>query len=234
MVDLSAEMAELWASLGSPPPGRACAIQFVAARRGEGTSTIARELAWFVAKRTGRKVWLVDLDVFTGPQYEVLAGDAKRYGAMGPAVAASPDDSIFLTVQPPQPGRDGHPVPDARYVVAHAVEGARLWVTRFRREVLKGGQAVHYGAQRRILERAAPLRRRDHRRQPLRRPLPGGPDPWPLPMDQTVLVVAADQPDISGPAQLRDAIASAGGRCGGLFFNRAQVRAPGFLKRFLP
>lgn len=233
MVDLSAEMAELWASLGSPPPGRACAIQFVAARRGEGTSTIARELAWFVARRTGRKVWLVDLDVFAGPQYETLAGDPKRYGAIGPAVAASPDDSIFLTVQPPQAGRDGAPIPDARYVVAHAVEGARLWVTRFRREVLKGGQAVHmtpsaeyWNALRRFADVIIVDSPSSDRSQAALTVAPA--------MDQTVLVVAADQPDVSGPAQLRDAIASAGGRCGGLFFNRAKVRAPSFVRRFLP
>ena len=45
MVDLSAEMAELWASLGGTSLGRARAVQFVAARRGEGVSTVAREFA---------------------------------------------------------------------------------------------------------------------------------------------------------------------------------------------
>ncbi|HRD28578.1 MAG TPA: sugar kinase, partial [Caulobacter sp.] len=64
MVDLSAEMAELWASLGGTSPGRARAVQFVAARRGEGTSTVAREFAAYAASRAGRTVWLVDLDLF--------------------------------------------------------------------------------------------------------------------------------------------------------------------------
>ncbi len=49
-VDLSAEMSELWASLGAPTGGRVRVIQFVAARRGEGTSTVALELAAFAAR----------------------------------------------------------------------------------------------------------------------------------------------------------------------------------------
>ena len=55
MVDLNTEMADLWASLGTPAPGRARAVQFVAARRGEGTSTVAREFARFAARRAGRE-----------------------------------------------------------------------------------------------------------------------------------------------------------------------------------
>jgi hypothetical protein len=54
MIDLSAEMAGLWASLGAPAGGAGRVIQFVAARRGEGTATVARELAGFVARRAGR------------------------------------------------------------------------------------------------------------------------------------------------------------------------------------
>jgi len=53
MVDLNAEMAELWASLGAPAAGRARVIQVAAARRGEGASTVARELAFFAARRAG-------------------------------------------------------------------------------------------------------------------------------------------------------------------------------------
>ncbi|MDD3836297.1 MAG: sugar kinase, partial [Phenylobacterium sp.] len=61
MVDLSAEMAGLWASLGAPAAGAGRIVQFIAARRGEGASTVAREFAHFAARRAGRSVWLVDL-----------------------------------------------------------------------------------------------------------------------------------------------------------------------------
>ena len=52
-------------------------------------------------------------------------------------------------------------------------------------------------------------------------------------MDQTVLVVAADEADVRAPAKLRDAINAAGGHVAGLFFNRGTVERPGFLKAFL-
>ncbi len=53
-------------------------------------------------------------------------------------------------------------------------------------------------------------------------------------VDATVLVVAAEGQDTRGPAALRDAIEQAGGRCAGLFFNRASIEPPAFLKAILP
>ena len=117
MVDLNVEMGELWASLGAPAPGRPRAIQFVAARRGEGTSTVAREFARFAAKRAGRRVWLVDLDLFSSPQAAAIAGDPERYGQLGAAVSASPDGSAFFTVQPPLKGADGFNLIDDNHLV---------------------------------------------------------------------------------------------------------------------
>ena len=53
-------------------------------------------------------------------------------------------------------------------------------------------------------------------------------------VDDMVLVVAADEPDVRAPAILRDAIAEAGGHCSGLFFNRQTVATPGFIRAILP
>jgi Mrp family chromosome partitioning ATPase len=53
-------------------------------------------------------------------------------------------------------------------------------------------------------------------------------------MDQTLLVVSAEQADVRAPAQLRDALAVSGGHVAGVFFNRQTVEAPGFLKALLP
>ncbi len=233
MVDMNVEMGELWASLGAPAPGRPRVIQFVAARRGEGTSTVAREFARFAARRAGRKVWLVDLDLFASPQAAAIAADPERYGQLGAAVSASPDGSAFFTVQPPQQAPDGSTWPDARYLVAHAVGENRWWVTRFRNDALRGRQAVHilpsgdyWAALRKyadIIVVDAPAADRSQ----------AGVTVAPY-MDQTILVVAADQPDVRAPSLLRDAINAAGGRCAGLFFNRAEVKAPGFLKAILP
>ncbi|WP_421738386.1 sugar kinase [Caulobacter sp.] len=233
MVDLNAEMAELWSSLGAPAPGRPHVIQVVAARRGEGVSTVARELARFTSNRAGRKTWLVDMDLATSAQYQAMAADPERFGRLGPAVAASPDDSAFFTVQPPAPKPDGGVWPDARYLSAHSVGGARLWVTRFNRDALRGRQKVHvipgaeyWSALRRHAEIVivdSPSTDRSQSALTVAHH-----------MDQSILVVSAQQPDVRPPAQLRDALAAAGGRCAGLFFNQASVQAPAFLRAILP
>lgn len=233
MVDLSAEVAELWGSLGPPAPGRARTVQFVSARRGEGASTVAREFANFAARRAGRTVWLVDLDLFGSPQHAAIAADPQAYGYLGAPVSASPEGTAFFTVRPPTRMPDGSDAPDARFLVAQPVGESRFWVTRFRADVLKGQQAVHIMPSAdywQALKRYADLIVVDgpsaDRSQSAVTVAPY--------MDQTVIVVAADQPDVRAPAQLRDAISDAGGRPAGVFFNRAQVNTPGFLKAILP
>ncbi len=233
MVDLSGEMGGLWATLGAPAPGRARIVQFTAARQGEGTSTVAREFARFAARRAGKTVWLIDLDLQASPQHAAIDADPAHYGPLGKASSASPDGSSFLTVQPPQKTAEGQVIPDARYIAAHQVGEARWWVTRFRREVLKGRQTVHilpgadyWNSLRKhadLIVIDAPAADRSQAALTVA--------PF---IDQTVLVVAADQPDVRAPARLRDAITTAGGRVAGVFFNRAMVEPPGFLRRILP
>ena len=233
MVDLTAEMAQLLASLGPARPGQARVVQFVAATSGEGTSTVARELARFAAGRARRPVWLIDLDLMNAPQYTAVAADPARYGALGRATAASPDGSAFFTVQPPTQGADGKSWRDSRYLIAHPVGGANFWVTRFRREALIGEQSVHvmptgdyWNALRKHAELVvidAPAAERSRVAMTIA--------PF---VDFTILVVAADGGDASAPAALRDALQAAGGQCAGIFFNRARVETPAFLKAFLP
>jgi hypothetical protein len=52
--------------------------------------------------------------------------------------------------------------------------------------------------------------------------------------DATVLVVAADAGDARAPGVLKSALAAAGGRTAGLFFNRVEIEPPKFLKGVLP
>ncbi len=233
MTDLSAEMADLWAALGAPATGRARIVQVVSARAGEGTSTVARELAFFAARRAGRSVWLVDMDLLNAPQHATLARDPDRYGALGEAAAASPDGSMFFTVRPQAKAADGQPVADARFLGAHQVGDHRWWVTRFRREALRDGQGVHIlpsGDYWTALRRYADLIVVDapsaDRSQAAFTVAPF--------MDQTVMVVAADETDVIAPARVRDALGAAGGTVAGVFFNRATVATPSFLRRFLP
>jgi Mrp family chromosome partitioning ATPase len=229
MVDLSAEMAELWASMGLSAAGRARVVEFIGASGGEGTSTVAREFALHAAHVEGRRVWLVDLDLMGQSQAEALSADPIRHGEIGAGAAATPDGSMFFTVQPPLKRPDGRPWPDSRYVRAHAVGGAGLWVTHFRRDALRGRQAVHvlpapeyWNALRRhadLIVVDAPAAERSHAG------LTVAPN-----MDAVVLVVAADHADTRAPVYLRDAVAEAGGHCAGVFVNRVRVAPPRFLR----
>ncbi|HEX7760162.1 MAG TPA: sugar kinase [Caulobacteraceae bacterium] len=233
MVDLNAEMAELWGTLGAPTPGRARAIQFVGATAGEGTSTVAREFAFHAAARRGHRVWLVDLDLFGSPQIVEFSADLPRFGPLGPPAAASPDGSCFFTVQPPLKRPDGRSWPASRYLFAHAVGVTSLWVTGFRRDALKGRQTVH------ILPTGdywTALRRHSDLIVVDAPPTDRSPAALTVAqfMDDTVLVVSADQADVRAPARLRDSINNAGGACAGLFFNRTSVEPPAFLKRMRP
>jgi Mrp family chromosome partitioning ATPase len=233
MVDLSSEMAQLWGAVKAPPKGHARVIQFAAARGGEGTSTVAREFARYASTRVKRPVWLVDLDLMDSPQNDAIAAQSGRYGPLGRETAASPDGSAFFTVRPPSHGPDGKAVADAHYLVAYPVGGPRLWVTRFRRELLQAGQSAelltkadYWNALRRhadVIVVDAPAADRSGAALSVARF-----------MDFSVLVVAADQGDATAPAALKTAIIGVGGKVAGLMFNRAAVAPPGFLRKLLP
>ena len=228
-MDLSAEMAELWESLGAPPAGRPLAIEFIAARDGEGVSTVARELALHLARWERRRVWLIDLDLMGQSQAQAIADGGDRFGALGQAAQASPDGSMFFTVQPPLARPDGRPWPDTRYIGAHAVGGAGFWVTRFRREALKAHQGVHVTptpAYWSALKKHADVVVVD---APAVSRSQAGLTVAPF-MDQVVLVVAADETDHRAPVQLRDDLEAAGAHCAGVFVNRVRIVAPDFLK----
>ncbi len=230
-VDLSDEMASLADRLAPPRKGAGRVVQFVAARRGEGTSTVAREFARAAARRGEGPVWLVELDVLSGAQFDALACEPAAYGELGDAARASPDDSAFVEVDPPSRRPDGRPWPDAAYLAAYPVGGADFWVVRLRREALTEGQEVRLSGAPdywRALRRHAawvvidaPAGERS-RAAALVAPH----------MDATLLVVAADDADAGETARLRDGIEAAGGRCGGIVLNRAAEPPPRFLRAF--
>jgi len=232
MVDLTSEMQQLWASLRAPPKGQGRAIQFIAARGGEGTSTVAREFARYAVSHVRRAVWLVDLDLMHSPQNDAIAAQSGRYGQLGRQTAASPDGSTFFTVRPASRGADGRPASDAQFLIAYPVGGPRFWVTRFRRELLRARQSVHIlskGDYWNALRRHVDLIVVD---SPAADRSNAGLTVSPF-MDFSVLVVAADQGDAAAPSALKDSIVAAGGRCAGLVFNRASARPPAFFRKIL-
>ncbi|NEX91556.1 CpsD/CapB family tyrosine-protein kinase [Caulobacter sp. 17J65-9] len=233
MVDLTAEMAALWAALarvrGAGADGRV--IQFVAARQGEGTSTVAREFARMAAVRARRPVWLVDADLENPSQLDAVCAEPERFGRVGPPASATPDQSIFYAVRPPIRSRNGVPVADRRLTVARSALGGRLWVSRFSIELVPPGRrakvlsdGAYWSALRRHADTVVidcPAGDRAETAEVLA----------PV-VDATVLVVAADDTDAREASALKTRIEEAGGRCIGLVFNRAQVQTPKFLRRF--
>jgi hypothetical protein len=216
--DLSLEAAGLWSSLEVGAPSRI--IQVTAARRGEGASTIARALAQHAARKLGRSVWLVDLDLANSAQYAALLGDLRRYGELSGPMRGSPDGSAFFRLEPPAFGATGQQVADGDYLLAHRIGVARWWVTRFMRERLTGRQAArieptadYWSALRRhadvVIVDGPPA-------EASGAALAVAPF-----MDQIVLVVSAEEPTLQTPARYRDALSSAGGPLAGLFVNRA-------------
>lgn len=234
MVDLTSEMAALWSALarlrGPGPEGRV--LQFVAARQGEGASTVAREFARMAAVRARRPVWLVDADLENPSQLDAVSGEPERFGRIGPPSSCTPDGSTFYAVRPPIRSRNGVPVADRRLTVARPALGGRLWITRFSVELLPPGRRprvlpddAYWTALRNHADTVVidcPAADRSDTAEILA----------PL-VDATVLVVAAEDTEARHAGALKARIEAAGGRCAGLVFNRAQVRTPKFLRRFV-
>lgn len=223
MVDLTNEMAELWAALGPVPTMQGRVLQFVSARTGEGTSTIAREFARLAAVRARKPAWLIDADLYDQSQLSAVAMQADRFGPVQGQASASPDGSSFFTLYPPIKDRNGRPMADGRLLHARAVLGGRLWVTRLRSEAMHAAQRAqflgtpaYWEAMRRhsdyIIIDSPAADRSDAA-------LTLAPH-----VDATVLVVAADEQDVGEPAALRDALEAADGFVAGMVFNRAPER----------
>lgn len=230
MVDLTSEMAGLWAALGPAPAHRGRVIQFACSTTGEGTSTVAREFARLAAVRARKPAWLIDADLIQQGQQEAVAAEPERFGRLGPSAAASPDGSVFYVVTPPVLGRDNKPVAPSRLMTARACLGGRLWVTRFRAEGLRSGQRAeplpdprYWDSMRKhgdtiIID--APAADRNDVALTLA--------PY---VDATVLVVSAGSTPANEPVTLRDEIEAVGGRIAGIVVNRSTYKAPLFLKR---
>lgn len=230
MVDLTSEMAALWAALGPAPGHRGRVIQIAAATTGEGVSTVAREYARLAAVRARRPVWLVDADLAQQGQVEAIAAQPDRFGRIGKAAAATPDGSIFFAVTPRMADREGKPVHPARLVTARPFLGGRLWATRFAGENLRSGQRAEVLADARYWDAL----RRHADTVVIDSPAADRSDtaitlaPF---VDATVLVVAAGGASPGEPMILRDEIEAVGGRIAGLVVNRSTYQPPAFLRR---
>jgi len=230
MVDLTSEMAALWAALGPAPGHRGRVVQIAAATSGEGVSTVAREYARLAAVRARRPIWLIDADLAQQGQMEAIAAEPDRFGSLGKAAIATPDGSIFFAVTPRIMDRAGKPVHPARLMSARPCLGGRLWVTRFAAEHLRSGQraeavsdARYWDALRKHADTVVidtPAADRNDMAITLA--------PY---VDATILVVAAESGAANEPLMLRDELEAVGGKIAGVVVNRSTYNPPAFLKR---
>lgn len=229
MVDLTSEMAGLWAALGPAPSHRGRVIQVVAANSGEGASTVAREYARLAAVRARRPVWLIDGDLAQQGQLEAIADEPDRFGRIGRPAKASPDGSSFFAVTPRVTAPDGRPVSTSRLLTARPCLGGRLWVSRFSTTRLRSGQRAEAVADPRYWDALrkhadtividAPSTDRNDMALTLA--------PF---VDATILVVS-ESTRAADPMILRDEIEAVGGKIAGVVVNRSTYRPPGFLAR---
>jgi Mrp family chromosome partitioning ATPase len=145
MRDLRPDLANLWRSsarLTSPSGARA--VMFLAARSGEGTTSMAASFALIAAERAARTAWLVDLDLRRNDAYRGFEADfAKDVGVPGRAFDASLNEAPIYTISP-NVVTDGA---QTKLMSAHQISRTRLLVTRFRHEQLRAGQKVQIHTQ---------------------------------------------------------------------------------------
>ncbi len=230
MSELSSEMAALAERLGPAPGAVARLVQFVAAEPGEGTSTLARAFALEAARTAVRPVWLIELDLMRGEQHRLISAAPDVYGLLGDPTRASPDHSMFFTVQP---STDDQPGADAGFLAAYGVGRSGLYVTRFRRERLAPGQTARIlpsgaywqalAARSEYIVVDAPAWSRSH--------AAGATAPF---MDANLLVVSADVRRPQASTAVKRGVEAAGARWSGVVVNRAPKPPPRLLRSLAP
>lgn len=144
MRDMRPDLGNLWrqsARLTSPSGGRA--VMFIAARTGEGTTSMAASFALIAAKRARRMAWLVDLDLRRNNCLKAFqAGFAAGVGRPGRPYDASLGAPPIYSITPQTIAVAGNDNAPEKLLTVHQVEGERLMVTRFRNDRLRPGQRV--------------------------------------------------------------------------------------------
>lgn len=233
MVDLTREMADLWAALGRPSPLRGRIVMMVSAHSGEGTSTVVREFSRCAAAYARKPVWLVDGDISQQTQLDAVSEDRARFGPAGPLASAAPDGQVFFSVRPAAKDAQGRLIQDGAYLICRPFLDRKLWVTRFRDMNLKRGQSVrlredsgYWDALRQHAETVivdVPAADRSAAALALA--------PY---MDAIVMIVAEDFGSVESRLTLRNDLEEAGGRLAGMVYNRARQTRHRPLKRLVP
>ena len=144
MIDLRDRLDSVWrAALRVPPASGARCLMFMAAREGEGTSSVAASFALKAAAHARKAAWLLDLDLrgngaFEGFETGFAAGLYPPGRAYDASLRTEPIYSITLPEMKERP-----PGVARKLLTVHEIPGTRLLVSRFRNEALQPGQRVH-------------------------------------------------------------------------------------------
>ncbi|MFN7055807.1 hypothetical protein [Hyphomonas sp.] len=141
MHDLRPHLTSLIAAGVFQPRGAgAPIIQFMAARRGEGTSSVAASAALLACESSARPVWLIDAD-FTGNAVYNAFAEGRLSGIGRPG---RPLDASLGTPQIYRLAGGAETPGSGKLLTLHQIGETRLFVTRFRTERLAPGQSVHF------------------------------------------------------------------------------------------
>ena len=219
MMDLRSDIDDTWRAMSRlPSRGGGRVLMFMAARAGEGVSSIAASFAALAAQRSSRGVWLIDLDLMGNLQFRRFNQGpfARSFGPLGRAFSADLGKISFYSLSPPSSQ------PNPNYLVVHRAGESRLLVSRFRTEELSVGQQVRIrtgaGYWRKVREIAdwvivdAPSLERS-----------GAGLAICSQMDASIMVLRADSTPVEEASRLAREIEGHGGVCAGLVMN--QVRA---------
>lgn len=218
MKDLRADLRDLHRSLSqAPSPEGGRSVMFIAARAGEGVSSVAASFALLAAEQAHRAVWLVDLDLKRNHLFNSFAVGpfAGVMGGVGPPYSAALKTQPFFSIEPTDPDATS----GLGLFTAHRVGDTRLMVTQFDAARLKPNHAIRI------------------RTQPVYWQTVRSVTDWAIvdapalelasaglaitsQIDRTVIVVRADAATPSEVETLRSEIEAHGGRVAGVVLNR--------------
>lgn len=146
MRDLRTDLRDLYRTLSQSQGsegGRS--VMFIAARAGEGVSSVAASFALLAAEHAHRAVWLVDLDLKRNHLFNSFAVGpfADAMGGVGPPYSAALKTQPFFSIEPADPGA----MSGLGLFTAHRVGDTRLMVTQFDAARLKANHAIRIRTQ---------------------------------------------------------------------------------------
>ncbi len=197
----------------------------IGADDGEGASSVAASLALLLGGRSSRSTWLIDLDLFGSPQYFAFQNHAfSHVGRPGRAYDASLNVKPFFQVVPELRTQNGNTQQRRKYLGVHQIESTRLYVSRFRTELVRDGQNVQFNSNPdywRALRKVADWTVVDAPALEFSR----GALAIARQMDGVICVVRTDDTPVDRITALRTEIEAHGGHCLGVVVNGVKADA---------